>query len=138
VKTGMLNIGENEKIEIRHQSQGCFHHYEDVYEIFGNAPLEVQVYRLQPNSKTFELNIVEKRGTLTLTETDIEKLSDFIAQYRKIASQKDTPPPGMISTTEDTIRLIWFRDGEVIEEIRVHQEHEISLPILREIRSRAK
>jgi len=134
----MLNIGKNEKIAIRHQSQGCFHHYEDVYEIFGNAPLEVQIYRLQPNSKTFELDIVEKKGTVTLTETDTEKLSDFIAQYRKIASQKDTPTPGMISTTEDTIRLIWYRDGEVVEEISVHQEHEISLPILRAIRPRSK
>jgi hypothetical protein len=133
----MLNIHENEKIEIRHQSQGCFHHYEDVFEVFGNAPLQVNVYRLQPNSKTFELDIVEKKGTLELSETDIEKLSALIAQYRKIALQKDTPPPSIISTTEDTIRLIWHRDGEVVEEISVQVNGEI-FPVLRGILSRKK
>jgi hypothetical protein len=107
----MLNIGENEKMEIRHQSQGCFHHYEDVFEVFGNVPPQVNVYRLQPNSKTFELDIVEKKGTVELSETDIEKLGDLITQYRKIALQKDALPPSIFSTTEDTILLKWYRDG---------------------------
>jgi len=62
----------------------------------------------------------------------------LIAQYREIAQQKDTPPPSIVSTTEDTICLTWYRDGEIFEEISVHQEHEMSLPVLRALRSEAK
>jgi hypothetical protein len=134
----MLTIRENEKLEIRHLSQGCFHHYEDVFEIFGNAPLSLKVYRLHPSGKDCELDVVEMKGTVELQETDIEKLGDLIAQYRKITLQKDTAPPSVFSTTEDTVRLKWYRDGEIIEEISVHQEHEVFLPVLRAMRSRAK
>jgi hypothetical protein len=58
-----------------------------------------------------ESHIVEKKGTVELSETDIEKLGDLITQYRKIALQKDALPPSIFSTTEDTILLKWYRDG---------------------------
>ena len=133
----MLTIKENEKLEIRHQSQGCFHYYEDVFEIFGNAPLSLQVYRLHPNGKTNELDVAETRGTVDLTETDLNALSDFVTQYRNISLQKDTRSTGFDSTTEDIIRVRWYRDGEIVEEIKTDVNGG-TFPVLRGIFSRAK
>ena len=133
----LLAICENEKIEIRHESRGCFHYYEDVFEISGNAPLDVVVRRLHPDGDTFALDKVEEKGAVTLTEAGIGKANRFIAHYLDIGSQEAPPTPSIISTTEDTIRLMWYRDGEIVEEIRV-QDYGGSFPFLSEILSRAK
>jgi len=132
----LANICKNEKIEIRHESLGCFHHYEDVFEVSGNTPLKLDAYRLHPNGRTLELDVVEEKGTVELKQADVDKANIFIAQYLNIGSQKDCPPPGIISTTEDKIRLLWYRDGEIVEEISV-MEYQGSFPFLREILYRA-
>jgi len=133
----LSNLCKNEKIEIRHESWGCFHHYEDVFEISGDAPLEVDVCRLHPRGLTSELDLVEEKGTVALTETDIDKVNGFIAHYLNVSSQGGSPTPDTIRTTEDTIRLIWYRDGGIVEEVGV-QDHEGSFPFLSGILSRAE
>lgn len=133
----LLTICEDEKIEIRHESRGCFHYYEDVFEISGNTPLDVVVHRLHPDGDTFALDIVEEKGAVDLTEDDIDKANRFIAHYLDIGSQEAPPTPSIISTTEDTIRLMWYRDGEIVEEIKA-QEYGGSFPFLSEILSRAE
>jgi hypothetical protein len=132
----LSNIRNNEKIEIRHASWGCFHHYEDVFEISGTGPLVVDVHRRHPDGDTRALDIVEEKGTVVLTAADIDQANRFIAHYLRISSQKE-PPPTVISTTEDVIRLRWYRDGEIVEERKV-REYSGTFPLLSDLLSRTK
>jgi len=133
----LSTICDNEKIVIRHESWGCFHHYEDVFEIAGNAPLDVDVYRRHPQGDTTKLEIVEAKGTVALTETDIDEANRFIAHYLACGLQEASPIPSVSSTTEDTLRLIWYRDGEILETIRI-RDYQRPFPFLSGILSRAR
>jgi hypothetical protein len=132
----LTTLCPNEKIAIRHESWGCFHHYEDVFEISGDAPSNVEVYRRHPSGNSSELDLVEEKGTVALAAADIDAANRFIAHYLTIDSQEDSPTPGVISTTEDTLRLIWYRDGEIVEE-RCVRDYQGSFPFLSGMLSRA-
>jgi hypothetical protein len=131
----LLTICENEKIEIRHESWGCFHHYEDVFEISGEAPLNVVVYRQHPSGATAELDLVEEKGTVALTDSDVNEANGFIAHTLAIGSQKDAPIPNVVSTTDDILRLVWYRDGEIVDAVCV-QDYQATYPFLNRLRSR--
>lgn len=131
----LLHLRQNETIEIRHESWGCFHHYEDVFEFSGPAPRDVHVYRRHPSGPASDLDIVEERGTAALTKTDIERANRFIAHYLTVKAGNQAPTARMVSTTDDTLRLLWYRDGEIVSEVRVQGDAE-SCPLLSELLSR--
>lgn len=114
-------ICPDEKIAISHESWGCFHHYEDVFEISGDAPLVLEVYRRHPSGDTSKLDLVEEKGTVALKAADIDEADRFIAHSLAIDSQEESSTPSVMSTTEDTLRLIWYRDGEIVDEVSVKE-----------------
>ncbi len=131
----LATICPNETIAIRHESWGCFHHYEDVFEISGDVPLVLEVYRRHPSADTSKLDLVEKKGMVALTAADIDEADRFIAHYLAIDSQEESSTPSVISTTADTLRLIGYRDGEIIGEVSV-QVYGGSFPFLSGMLSR--